>query len=109
MQTVEQATQRRAQAGDMLRKAGIYVTPAEQAEIETADFGLNQFEATGLGVLVYVNTDRCCAKERRCGRARPARSTATHRPAATLARKRRSAAAGGRSTCTWRAKPPQIP
>jgi len=47
----------------MLRQAGIYITPKEKASIETADFGLNEFERTGLGVLVYVNTDRCCAKE----------------------------------------------
>jgi len=31
--------------------------------IEIADFALGQFEQTGLGVLVYVNTERCCAKE----------------------------------------------
>jgi D-lyxose ketol-isomerase len=31
--------------------------------IEIADFGLNQFRQTGLGVLVYANTERCCAKE----------------------------------------------
>ena len=29
----------------------------------TADFGLNDIESTGLEVLVYVNTDRYCAKE----------------------------------------------
>lgn len=63
MQTKEQAAARQAQAGDMLRQAGIYITPAEQDGIETADFGLDQFEQTGLGVLVYVNTARCCAKE----------------------------------------------
>ncbi len=33
------------------------------ANIEIADFDLGKFEETGLGVLVYVNTKRCCAKE----------------------------------------------
>src|SRR5690348_6311055 len=63
MQTREQAAARREHAYALFRKAGIFVTDAEKARIETADFDLNEFERTGLGVLVYVNTDRCCAKE----------------------------------------------
>ena len=47
----------------LLVKAGIVVTKAERKEIEVADFGLGQYEQTGLGILVYVNTERCCAKE----------------------------------------------
>ncbi len=47
----------------LYQKAGIAVTPEEQQRIEIADFGLGQFEQTGLGVLVYVNTERVCAKE----------------------------------------------
>ena len=39
------------------------ITPAETERIEIADFGLGDFEHTGLGVLVYVNTQRVCAKE----------------------------------------------
>src|SRR5579864_5166589 len=63
MLTKEEAAARREYAHTLFRKAGIFVTDAEKARIETADFGLNAFEETGLGVLVYVNTDRCCAKE----------------------------------------------
>ena len=48
---------------EILDRAGIVITPAEAAQIEIADFGLGKFEETGLGVLVYVNTQRCCAKE----------------------------------------------
>jgi D-lyxose ketol-isomerase len=44
-------------------RANIVVTPEEAGRVEVADFGLGQFEETGLGVLVYVNTKRCCAKE----------------------------------------------
>lgn len=44
-------------------KAGIALTEAEKANIEVADFGLDQVEATGLEIVVYVNTDRVCAKE----------------------------------------------
>lgn len=63
MQTKTEAAGHRAYAADLFRKAGIYITPAEREQIEIADFGLGQFTDTGLGVLVYVNTDRCCAKE----------------------------------------------
>jgi D-lyxose ketol-isomerase len=46
-----------------LDRIGIALTPAEEDRIEIADFGLGEFESTGLGVLTYVNTDRVCAKE----------------------------------------------
>jgi len=59
----EAAARYRADAAERFLKAGIYVTPEEVEAIETADFGLDRFEQIGLGVLVYVNTDRCCAKE----------------------------------------------
>src|SRR5882724_74325 len=48
---------------EMLKTAGITITPEEQARFEVADFGLNELEKTGLEVLTYVNTDRVCAKE----------------------------------------------
>jgi len=52
-----------AQALELFERAGIVLTPSEQEKIEIADFGLGQFDKTGLAVLVYVNTGRCCAKE----------------------------------------------
>ena len=63
MLTKEEATRRRAYAADLFRKTGIVLTDAEKEAIETADFGLDAFAQIGLGVLVYVNTERCCAKE----------------------------------------------
>src|SRR5215468_6742209 len=63
MITKEEAAARRQYAYDLFKKAGIYITENEKEQIETADFGLDEFEKTGLGGLVYVNTDRCCAKE----------------------------------------------
>jgi D-lyxose ketol-isomerase len=63
MLSKKEAAQRRKQAASLFRTAGIHITPAEKERIETADFGLGQFEQTGLAVLVYVNTRRCCAKE----------------------------------------------
>lgn len=44
-------------------KAGIILTPEEKANLEVADFGLNDLENTGLELVIYVNTTRCCAKE----------------------------------------------
>jgi D-lyxose ketol-isomerase len=50
-------------AAQALEAAGIVLTPAERESIELADFGLGDFEGTGLAILVYVNTERVCAKE----------------------------------------------
>lgn len=47
----------------MMSQVGFAVTPEEKARFEVADFGLGELEKTGLQVLVYVNTDRVCAKE----------------------------------------------
>ena len=47
----------------MLEAAGIVLTPAERARIEVADFGLGRLDEIGLQIVVYVNTERVCAKE----------------------------------------------
>ena len=44
-------------------KANIVITDEEKHRIEVADFGLNDLKNTGLEILTYVNTNRCCAKE----------------------------------------------
>jgi D-lyxose ketol-isomerase len=44
-------------------RAGIALTPQEKRDIEVADFGLGDLRNTGLEIVTYVNTDRCCAKE----------------------------------------------
>jgi len=53
----------RERAAAMLADAGIVLTAAEREEIEVADFGLGRLEEIGLQVVVYVNTERVCAKE----------------------------------------------
>ena len=57
--------QRAAQdyAAAELAACGIVLTDAERDAIEVADFGLSRLREAGLMVLVYVNTDRYCAKE----------------------------------------------
>jgi D-lyxose ketol-isomerase len=52
-----------AKAAALLQKAGIVITPEERARFEVADFGLGELEKTGLEIITYVNTERCCAKE----------------------------------------------
>lgn len=51
------------QAAQHLQAAGIALAPAERERIEIADFGLGEWERTGLALVVYVNTERYCAKE----------------------------------------------
>jgi len=47
----------------MLASAGIEITTSERQNIEVAEFGLGELERTGLELVVYINTDRYCAKE----------------------------------------------
>jgi D-lyxose ketol-isomerase len=47
----------------MLKQAGLVITPEERSRFEVADFGLDELEKTGLQIITYVNTERCCAKE----------------------------------------------
>ncbi len=56
-----QTVQRRV--ADQLEQAGIVLSPTDREKIEVADFGLDDFDRQGLGLLTYVNTDRYCAKE----------------------------------------------
>ena len=62
---ITRGEQRAAQdyAAAELAACGIVLTDAERDAIEVADFGLSRLREAGLMVLVYVNTDRYCAKE----------------------------------------------
>jgi D-lyxose ketol-isomerase len=53
----------RLRAADALERAGIALRNDERDSIEVADFGLGRLEEVGLQLLVYVNTERVCAKE----------------------------------------------
>jgi D-lyxose ketol-isomerase len=52
-----------AYSAEQFAAAGIELTAEERGRIEVADFGLGDLRKTGLMLLVYVNTDRYCAKE----------------------------------------------
>ena len=63
MITRSQLQSAQERAAKMLASAGIDITPIECQNIEVAEFGLGELERTGLELVVYVNTDRYCAKE----------------------------------------------
>jgi len=50
-------------AARALADAGIAITADERSNIEVSDFGLGNLEKTGLQLIVYINTERVCAKE----------------------------------------------
>lgn len=62
---IKRSDVRRAQAraAEMLENVGMQLTAKERENIEIAEFGLDELERTGLQLVVYVNTDRYCAKE----------------------------------------------
>ena len=63
MLTREELGAARERAAAALAEAGIVLTPDERSAIEVADFGLSQLDEIGLEIVVYVNTERVCAKE----------------------------------------------
>lgn len=48
---------------EMFDRASIVITDEEKNDLEIAEYGLDCWESIGLQIVVYVNTDRCCAKE----------------------------------------------
>lgn len=60
---IEQYKELQKVAEDYFAKANIVITDEEKANIEVSDFGLNDIKRTGLELIVYVNTERVCAKE----------------------------------------------
>ncbi len=53
----------KARALEYFKKADIVLSSQEKENMEIADFGLNDFEKTGLVLLVYINNFGYCAKE----------------------------------------------
>jgi D-lyxose ketol-isomerase len=61
--TEQEQREAREYAAAELAAAGIVLGDEELGAIEVADFGLSRLRETGLQLVVYVNTDRYCAKE----------------------------------------------
>lgn len=47
----------------MFEKAQIVLTDEEKQNVEVADFGIGKVNELGLQLVVYINTERVCAKE----------------------------------------------
>ncbi len=60
--TREQQKAAKKHAAEMIRQAGIQVTPKEADGIEVADFGLSDLEKEGVQVLTLLQTDRISVK-----------------------------------------------
>lgn len=54
---------RKTHMHQVLKNNGFFLTDQEAENIEIADFGLNDFETTGLYLYTYENNHRYCAKE----------------------------------------------
>ncbi|MBR5538476.1 MAG: D-lyxose/D-mannose family sugar isomerase [Clostridia bacterium] len=52
-----------AEALKYLEKAKIAITDEEKSRIEVAEYELGCLDKIGLELVVYVNTEKCCAKE----------------------------------------------
>ena len=63
MLTKEAQQQVQQRALEYFKKAGIILTEEEKRNIEVVDCGLGDLAHTGVEILTYVNTERCCAKE----------------------------------------------
>lgn len=61
--TREKYNEQVKKALEYYEKAGIVLTDSEKENIEVADFSMGMVDELGLQLLVYVNTDRVCAKE----------------------------------------------
>jgi len=53
----------KSRAIEYLKRANIVITDKERDSIEVTDYGLNMLDKIGLQILVYINTERVCAKE----------------------------------------------
>lgn len=63
MLDTSQKEQIRKRVKDMLDRACIVVTEEEMDQLEIAEYGMDLWSSVGLQIIVYVNTENCCAKE----------------------------------------------
>jgi D-lyxose ketol-isomerase len=63
MLTKEQYNKACKRAAEYLKNAGIAITAEEQKGMEVAEYGLGMLDSIGLELVVYVNSNKYCAKE----------------------------------------------
>ena len=91
-------------AMEYLDKAGIASTDEERKNIEVAEYELGCIEKVGLELVVYVNTERCCAKSLYCFRVRHVLSIAILKSMVKRAKRKHSAPDTARFTFMLKAK-----
>lgn len=103
--------QARQKALAIYEKAHIILTEQEKENLEVADFGLGDLEHTGLELVTYVNTERCCAKECALSGTNVSGTTVTRplRAPRTSAKKKLSVFGLAPAIFMWTAKHPKIP
>ena len=47
----------------LYERAHIVLTDEEKSNLEITDYALGNVRETGTEIVIYVNTERCCAKE----------------------------------------------
>jgi len=60
---VEEKERIKTKALEYFQKAGIVISLEEKENMEITDLDLNDFERTGIVLVIYVNNSRYCAKE----------------------------------------------
>jgi len=99
MITGEELKEARQRSLKYFEKAGIAFIPEEREQIEVVDCGLGDLAHTGVEILTYVNTLRCCAKELVLF---PGQTCPEHKhPHLIPVRRKRSVAGGVRSICMF--------
>lgn len=59
----EELEEAKKMAAEYLNRTNIIITEKEKTNIEMADFGLSDLKHFGLEIIVYINTEKYCAKE----------------------------------------------
>jgi D-lyxose ketol-isomerase len=62
MITIQEFEAAKIKAAQMIKEAGLFLTPEEEAKIDVADFGLSNLQKEGIQILTYFATDRISAK-----------------------------------------------
>lgn len=63
MMTKEFIEKKQKETAEFTKAHGIVLTPEEESHIEICDYELGDYDQIGTAIVIYVNTDRCCAKE----------------------------------------------
>jgi D-lyxose ketol-isomerase len=62
MITIQEFKAAQKQAAQMIKEAGILITPEEEEKIDVADFGLSNLAKEGIQIFTYFATNRISAK-----------------------------------------------